>query len=394
MGKPVIKVFDHEISLHALLYMLYFFLAPMEDILNNSAGSLAKYLAIVIIAVTVIENHGEIKLKSSIANKCIIWMMLITVASLLWTVDRQTTVDRMVAYLLVPGFCLYTSTLTFTKKEFDWIVTAAIIGGIVAAGYAYMSGSVLDEQMTDRVILTESNDPNNFAALLLLPFALIWWRIQESPKKYLKIIYAAALVVIILMILMTGSRGGLLSVLMFLISYNIVSGMFKRASAVFGTAIILIGLFFILKSYLPADLYDRMFSASNYTTGSGRTGVWEILFKNVVPNMGIFGLGPGCVPIKLFTYYGRLKGVHNTYLNMLCEFGILGLPAFLLMIVSVIKRSFMRKFYLGAALLIGICITIFFLDAYAKKFFWNIVMLIFIEQGIEEDNHALVSRTA
>ena len=69
MSKPVFKIFNNEISLHTPLYMLYFFLAPMEDILNNAAGSLAKYLAVVIIAVTLIESHGEIVPKKSIANK-------------------------------------------------------------------------------------------------------------------------------------------------------------------------------------------------------------------------------------------------------------------------------------------------------------------------------------
>ena len=100
--------------------------------------------------------------------------------------------------------------------------------------------------------------------------------------------------------------------------------------------------------------------------------------------MGILGLGPGCVSNKLVSYYGFAKGIHNTYLNMLCEFGILGLPAFLLMIVSILVRSHKRKFYIGMAMLLGICTTILFLDAYAKKFFWNIIMLIFIHEGIEE----------
>lgn len=395
MNKPVLKLFNHTISLHAPLYMLYFFLAPMEDILNNSAGTVVKYLAIVIFAVTLIENHGEISAKDSIANRCIIWLMFITVAGLLWSIDKQTTIHRMVAYLLVPGFCLYTSTLKFTKKEFDWIVISAIIGGVVAGGIAYMTGSVLDEQMADRLILTEDNDPNNFAALLLLPFALIWGKIQEDSKTYIKILYAAALLIIAFMILMTGSRGGLLSSIVVLVAYYIVSGMFKRASAILGTAILVLGLFYFLRSYLPIDLFNRLFTITNYTTnGAGRTSVWEILLRDIVPEMGLFGLGPGCVSLRLTSYYGFAKGVHNTYLNMLCEFGILGLPVFILMIVTIIKRSFKRKFYIGVALLIGICTTIFFLDAYAKKFFWNVILLLFIHEGIEEENDSPTLRVS
>ena len=389
MNKPVINVFNNEISLHTPLYMMYFFFAPLEDILNNSAGTLVKYLAIVIFAVTLIENRGEIRRKNSIANKCIIWLMVITVASLLWTIDRQTTTHRMVTYLLVPGFCLYTSTLQFTRKELDLIVTAAILGGIVAAAVAYNTGSVLDEQMANRMILTEDNDPNNFAALLLLPFALTWWRIQENTRSYKRILYAIPLVIIIFMVFMTGSRGGFLSVLVILTSYYFLSGMYKRASTILGTAILIVGVFFFLRNFLPVDLFNRLFTIDNYTTnGAGRTSVWDILLHDIIPDMGPLGLGPGCVSVKMTGYYGFAKGIHNTYLNMLCEFGILGLPVFILMIVSIIKKNYKRKFYIGTALLIGICTTIFFLDAYAKKFFWNIIMIIFIQEGIEENSIA------
>ena len=385
MNKPVISVFKRNISLHAVLYMLYFFLAPMEDILNNSAGTLGKYLAVVIVAVTLIENRGEISIKNTIANKCIIWLMLITVASMLWTTDKQTTSNRMVAYLLVPGFCLFTSLISFTREEFNWIVLAAIAGGIVASAVAFLTGNMLGETMASRLILTEDNDPNNFAALLLLPFALSWWKIQESHKFYQKMIFVFALAIIVFFIFMTGSRGGMLSILMILVSYYILSGMYKRATTIIGTALLLVVLIYFLKSYLPADLYNRLFTLKNYTSnGAGRTGVWEILFSDIIPNMGILGLGPGCVSNKLVSYYGFAKGIHNTYLNMLCEFGILGLPAFLLMIVSILVRSHKRKFYIGMAMLLGICTTILFLDAYAKKFFWNIIMLIFIHEGIEE----------
>ena len=121
--KPTLMVFNKRISLHALLYMLYFFIAPMEDILNNSAGTLGKYLALVIFVVTLIENRGRIFIKNNLTNRCIIWLMLVSVASLLWSIDKQTTQNRIVAYLLVPGFCLYTSTIKFTKEEFDQIVS-------------------------------------------------------------------------------------------------------------------------------------------------------------------------------------------------------------------------------------------------------------------------------
>lgn len=367
------------ISLNALLFMAYFFLAPMEDILNSSAGTLVKYLAIVIIGVGLLETKGIIELNKSIENKCIIWLMLVSAASVLWSIDRAVTSHRIISYLLIPAFCLFASTLEYKEKEFRWIVTSAIAGGLFASFIAYRNGNILNETMAARMVLTEGNDPNNFAAFLLLPLTLSWWRIQESERLLYKIIYSVAMVFLILIILMTGSRGALLSALIMYVVYYLVSGRIKRASAIFGGAILVLILLFVLRRYLPTDLISRLFTISNYTSGgAGRTEVWNIVLQEVIPHMDILGLGAGCGSIQLTGFYGFAKGVHNTYLNMICEFGVFGIPAFLAMLIAMLKKCSVMRFYIGVALLASICTDIFFLDSYGKKFFWNVILLLII----------------
>ena len=93
-------------------------------------------------------------------------------------------------------------------------------------------------------------------------------------------------------------------------------------------------------------------------------------------------------PSLLYNFYGFYKGVHNTYLNMIAEFGILGIPAFVIMLVSMLRRSRRAKFVLGFALLAGMCVIIFFLDSYFKKFFWNVILLVIIQGRIADKNGA------
>ena len=370
------------VRLHSMLLMVYFFLAPLEDILNTSVGTLAKYLAVVIIGISVLETKGKIQLNGSVENKCIIWLMIVSTVSVLWSINRDVTLHRIISYMLIPAFCVYISTLEFSEQEFRGIVTAAIAGGLLASLIAYTNGNMLSQSMADRMILTEGNDPNNFAAFLLLPFTLSWWRAIESERRLHKCTYTICLAFLALAILMTGSRGALLSVLVMFVVYYLASGKIKKASAILGGALVFVVLLFMIRRFLPAELMFRLFSITNYTSGgAGRTSIWEIVLQKIIPEMGLFGLGAGCASVSLVEYFGFARGVHNTYLNMFCEYGLLGLPAFVIMLVFLFKHTMKRRFYIGVALLACICMAIFFLDSYAKKYFWNVILLLFIFHG-------------
>ena len=75
----------------------------------------------------------------------------------------------------------------------------------------------------------------------------------------------------------------------------------------------------------------------------------------------------------------------DQYLNMIVEFGIFGIPAFLGMLFSLLRKEYKRGLFLEAALLIGVSGVIFFLNSYAKKFFWNVIMLLLIESAAKRD---------
>lgn len=377
--------FKDGISIHTFFIMLYFLLVPMEDILNNSAGSVVKYIAILIIAVGISENKGKIIINFNSENKCIIILIIISILSVIWSINREITMHRIISYTLIPAFCLYVNTLNFNKKEFELIVKSIIAGGIIAALIAIKSGNVLNESIATRMILTEGNDPNSFASFLLLPVSLCWWRIQENDKRLSKTIYLLLFVFLSIVILLTGSRGALLSIVIMIVVYYFGSGKIKKASALLGGAFLILILFIVLRKYIPSDLLDRLFNLSNYTLGgAGRTTVWGIVIKNIIPHMGILGLGAGCASLKLTSFYGFAKGVHNTYLNMICEYGLLGIPVFILFISILFKKNIRKKYYFGVALLACICTTIFFLDSYAKKYFWNVILFLFIYDNVFE----------
>ena len=76
-------------------------------------------------------------------------------------------------------------------------------------------------------------------------------------------------------------------------------------------------------------------------------------------------------------------GMHSTYVTMLCEYGLFGLPVFLGLLWSLFRRKIKENDLSEAALLAGMCVIIFFLDAYSRKFLWNVIMLLMIECAAE-----------
>ena len=94
--------------------------------------------------------------------------------------------------------------------------------------------------------------------------------------------------------------------------------------------------------------------------------------------MNIWGLGAGCPGIALSSVYGHIRGVHNTYLNMICEYGVFGIGFFLALLTVLFVKLKERACYLETACLIGMCVLIFFLDSYQKKYFWNVIMITYL----------------
>lgn len=366
-----------NIKLHSYLIALYFLLAPMEDVLSGSAGSLARYLAIIIVAVGLIEKNWKIPILISKTNVCVMILMLVSVLSVIWSIDRATTISHWRTYLLLPAIYLFIGTMDFDEKEYRLIVYAAIIGGFIAGLYMLFSGNIM---ASGRMRLTEGNDPNNFSALMFLPATLAWGQIQTEQKK-LRILHMFFFAFCVFNMLLTGSRGGIIGLLIMLLFYFITSRMYKNISIMFGVIILGFILWRFVIPLLPSEMIIRMFNLRNYSyqlTGSGRTEIWQTFIQNVMPRMGLFGLGAGCASVSLVSFFGSARGVHNTYLNMIGEFGILGIPAFLFMIGFALRESLKEKYYLGASMLLGMCTIIFFLDSYPKKFFWNVLILITI----------------
>ncbi len=364
-----------------ILLSLYFLLAPLEDVLTSSLGTIGKYIIVLVMALLLLPKlkFGKINLSKDMKDlsKLILYLIFLSWVSLLWAVDFDTAVERNSAYTTLPLVFIVLSICEFSEKEYRLIKKAAMVGGLLTVVYIIATQGIANALVGRMTLKDEGNDPNNLAALLLFPVTVSFSEFMNS-HRWKRVYYVFIFTVLSFFTLLTGSRGGLLSIVVMNFTYLIVGGYIKKPLRLCAFGLLLAGIILIILKYLPPELTFRFLSKESYQSAmesSGQRGViWKHIIYDIIPSMEPWGFGSGCAPIALSKFYGGyFKGIHNTYLCMVMEYGILGIPVFLLFLWKILKKLQNSKKKMEIALLVGIMCAIFFLDSYAKKYFWNVL---------------------
>jgi len=373
------KSYNKQFSFTVCLICLYFFLSPLEDVLSfGSSGTILKYLAIGI-AFGVIVSEFTYKKSINIDKYFIfiVYLILLAWVSTVWALDSSVALSRNIAYTLLPALYIIVIKSKYTDKDMKLIDSAIVWGGVLTLVYIIITQG-LTGIIAGRLVLTETSDPNGLAGRLMLSLLVAFKWFVETSSIYKKILYGLISVALMMACLLTGSRGAVLSIVVVVIVYFLFSPLKKKLKRLLFLFLFGLIIVFLINKYLPADLYERLFDVKSYNNAiktSGQRGdIWKNVLQRIIPKMNFFGLGSGCGSVKLIEIYGHIKGVHNTYLNMILEYGIFGVTVFALFLFNIFKDCFKRKDIYRMCAMGGILAIAFFLDAYATKFFWNTLM--------------------
>jgi O-antigen ligase len=186
----------------------------------------------------------------------------------------------------------------------------------------------------------------NITSLILLHFDIQFFIVQEHSQKYSqesgrfvgvignpnktskwqKIFFSVVALLTILTVVLSGSRGGILTLLFVIIATLITAK--RHISLLIFLVAVFIGFFFALKSPVGVTIFERMqpLLEGDLTAGtSGRLAIWGALLNVYVSNISIvlFGLGLGASEMV-----GMRADPHNYYLQILAEFGLVGFLVF------------------------------------------------------------------
>lgn len=309
----------------------------------------------------------------------LIWLLYLFV-SLLWTDNYHIFSINVLSQVGMVGLLIMLTMESYTLEFAENIAKVMWLSSFIISflamffGQSYRGGSELRQVL---VLFGQEADPNNQAAFALIGLSIaLYFLIYENRYRIPAVITIA---VNAISMFLTGSRGGLVSLVaitVFVILFNpsdakLSSKIRKNVMVILAVVLVL----FVLRHYIPEDIVDRLIGLESYAGGSERSNIWNNGLRLLSNDFNIiFGAGWGCY----YGYNGYYTAMHNTYLAMLCDVGIMGVLLFFIPIFKKLAYTMREKKYLPVILILaGFCPS-FFLDAINKRFFWNVVMFLFI----------------
>jgi O-antigen ligase len=312
-------------------------------------------------------------------------------ASSLWAADAGTAVYTGFQVLQALLLVMIVFTAASTPRHFRWIVWAFILGALLDMLAGFFPGAtpaVDPETGTSARLGGATGDPNHLAAVLVPALVLSLFAQAAIRSPLARLLLVASTVTLAIGILLTESRGAIVAAGVALVAMMVLAGP-VRARAVSGGLVVAAGgiLYYALIAS-PAALAR----VTSFGSGSGRTNLWSVAM-DAFKSHPIGGIGAGNFTVVEQAFaIGNVSltrtsdvvlnhVVHNSYLQVLAELGVVGyvLFAFLLVGALVIAWKAVQTFansgdremeILARGLMIGsigMFMAYFFLSAQYEK---------------------------
>jgi putative inorganic carbon (HCO3(-)) transporter len=321
------------------------------------------------------------------------WVLL----SALWAESTSVVLTTFARFLPNVILFLIVFTAIRDRRAALMVVSGFLLGAVAAAFYGLLFAQTAVQDYGGR--LTGSNlDPNELASMLVAGMALsvgLAANLRGKPGPRLAVLAAGG--ICLLTSMLTGSRGGLVS-LAAMVIVGIVFGGRWRGRIALGGAVVAVIVVFYIAALAPPQIRQRIQQSDQgqERVFEGRTTLWEI-GKRMVEAHPVTGVGAGNFQTSSRHYLLQPGAVfrsdvviftpqvaHNTYLGVAAELGLVGLTLFLTItgfsLFSLIRaagnfarRGDLRSEALTRAMLVamvGVLVADFFISQEINKQLW------------------------
>lgn len=314
-----------------IFYFLYVIIEENAKIIDKRSSLLFAYLFIVIIGLFNAVAFGEFLPFINWNYKEILSENLISfIPKILFTFF-------LYSYIKAKGYNYLRDNLRYAC----FLMTGALI--IISVYFITIGSEATSWWNIAQRLTFKGTDANEFASIIAAIGIFPLFLILKGKTKAEVVIGIISTVLVYYSIFLTLSRGGTLTLIFSIILTFFVFSK-KNIKRIFFVLSIGIIIFIILLNFEIVDfspLYERFFGEetsdiSSFT--SGRVDWWVSGIK-AIKQRPILGFG-GSSSVSLwitFTTYGRSYVMHNLFMEILVQYGILGLSVFLWLIVRILK---------------------------------------------------------
>ena len=330
-----------------VLFMLFYYLSPEDYIPGLQGAGLNKIAGAIALIAVVIKNVGQGRPWMDFSRESTLLLIFIAVLAIgipfsywpggSWTIFTEKMLKTVLFVLLLTNIITSVRQL---KTLVHVIVACAIIIALVSINH-YFTGMV---DRWGRLIgygEKEYSNPNDLALGLLTIIPLTFLLILEARTIFRRCIYAGAIVLMILAILFSMSRTGMIGLVFLGGVWLLAIGRKNFAKAV-AIIVVMTTVLFAAASTFPVfvDRFASIFDESSKDDLGSRAARLEHMLDGamIMVENPVFGVGMGQSMEAVYRRHGsrgaHWEQIHNVYLQVGAEAGIIALLLFVGMIYS------------------------------------------------------------
>ena len=376
------QVNNSKFSLLKFSIALFFLVTPLESLPLAEGFSIVKLSAIIVLVAWALSGFQR---NTNNPAKVFLPLLVFAVISSLWSIDSSISINA-IATFLIPSLlvAMIISYSVSCKRDIAIYLGFYIVGCLITsiAGLLTRQATLAAAVYASQERLTAfGQDQNTLAFILIMGVVPLLHLLSKNTKVIAKYFSICVIIVFVYMIASTGSRTGIIVLALIVLFYAYSARQFKVLIGIIVLAVI--GLP-ILIQYLPESVMDRFMQTSELVNDgdfSDRGIIWQSALDAFSEENILLGVGYSNFSTMLRQHFGWQMASHNTYLTYLIEFGIIGVWAFIYILIKMINvAKSIRKQESNAFVycyIIPLFVFMFTLETEYKRWIFMIYVLLY-----------------
>jgi O-antigen ligase len=372
------------------LLILFAFLLPISTAMTNAAVAL-------LILFWLIEGRWKEKyivLRSSLPFKLFLAFILLIGLSILWSHGIEggfwgnKSPNAIVFYVrqYIFDFMIIPIILTSMKKEFIRYIISSFLAAILVS--ELMSWGIFMEWIQYKNVLPDDPSPfmnhSFYSIFLAVTIFVLLTRFFQTKTTLYKILIVLFILSAIVNLFLNGGRLGQLA---FFVAIFVYTGLRYRVTIKSTLLSLLTVIMVFTIAYKVSPVFQKRMDSSlqsltkilegNYNSSWGKRVHILIVAKDLVRENPIFGIGMGNAKVEFLEkakeypqnrdFFLEAAHLHNGYMQILVEVGIIGLLLFFFFIYTLLRARMKRDDYI----LLVMVITIYLIGFVGEPLFFN-----------------------